>query len=286
MTVTDHPPGAPPAGLPPAAGRRRRPAHRRRRGGHLRRARRNCGRRSRSAPASTSPCGARPTASRRAPVVLDLLHPARAGRGTAGCGSACGRCPAARSPAFACGALRGRRHGRGAAAAGPLHHRVRRRTGRGTTARSSPARASRRCCRWSRPRWPTEPASTVHAGVRQPVRADSVMFAEELADLKDRYPARLHLVHVLSREPRRVAAALRPARRRPAGPAARTPSMPADRSTSGSSAARTAWWSTPGTCCRSAGCPSRGAHRAVPCRRRRRRAGAPTVDHGGRRGRR
>ncbi len=27
------------------------------------------------------------------------------------------------------------------------------------------------------------------------------MFAEELADLKDRYPARLHLVHVLSREP-------------------------------------------------------------------------------------
>ncbi|GAA4200734.1 1,2-phenylacetyl-CoA epoxidase subunit PaaE [Actinocatenispora rupis] len=29
----------------------------------------------------------------------------------------------------------------------------------------------------------------------------SVMFAEELADLKDRYPARLHLVHVLSREP-------------------------------------------------------------------------------------
>ncbi len=31
--------------------------------------------------------------------------------------------------------------------------------------------------------------------------ASSVMFAEELADLKDRYPARLHLVHVLSREP-------------------------------------------------------------------------------------
>jgi ring-1,2-phenylacetyl-CoA epoxidase subunit PaaE len=31
--------------------------------------------------------------------------------------------------------------------------------------------------------------------------ARSVMFAEELADLKDRYPDRLHLVHVLSREP-------------------------------------------------------------------------------------
>jgi ring-1,2-phenylacetyl-CoA epoxidase subunit PaaE len=30
--------------------------------------------------------------------------------------------------------------------------------------------------------------------------ATSVMFAEELADLKDRYPARLHVAHVLSRE--------------------------------------------------------------------------------------
>ena len=32
----------------------------------------------------------------------------------------------------------------------------------------------------------------------------SVMFAEELADLKDRHPARFDLVHVLSREPREV----------------------------------------------------------------------------------
>jgi ring-1,2-phenylacetyl-CoA epoxidase subunit PaaE len=31
--------------------------------------------------------------------------------------------------------------------------------------------------------------------------ARSVMFAEELADLKDRHPTRLHLIHVLSREP-------------------------------------------------------------------------------------
>jgi ring-1,2-phenylacetyl-CoA epoxidase subunit PaaE len=31
--------------------------------------------------------------------------------------------------------------------------------------------------------------------------ARGVMFAEELADLKDRYPSRLHVVHVLSREP-------------------------------------------------------------------------------------
>jgi ring-1,2-phenylacetyl-CoA epoxidase subunit PaaE len=33
-------------------------------------------------------------------------------------------------------------------------------------------------------------------------RTGTVMFADELADLKDRYPARLELVHVLSREPR------------------------------------------------------------------------------------
>ncbi|CAM02822.1 ring-1,2-phenylacetyl-CoA epoxidase subunit PaaE [Saccharopolyspora erythraea NRRL 2338] len=33
-------------------------------------------------------------------------------------------------------------------------------------------------------------------------RSDTVMFADELADLKDTYPARLELVHVLSREPR------------------------------------------------------------------------------------
>ena len=32
--------------------------------------------------------------------------------------------------------------------------------------------------------------------------AGTVMFADDLADLKDRYPARLELVHVLSREPR------------------------------------------------------------------------------------
>jgi ring-1,2-phenylacetyl-CoA epoxidase subunit PaaE len=44
-------------------------------------------------------------------------------------------------------------------------------------------------------------AATVIYGNR---RADSVMFADELADLKDRYPARLQLVHVLSREPQEV----------------------------------------------------------------------------------
>ncbi|MGK5737383.1 1,2-phenylacetyl-CoA epoxidase subunit PaaE [Micromonospora sp. URMC 103] len=44
-----------------------------------------------------------------------------------------------------------------------------------------------------------EPASTFTL-VYGNRRANTVMFAEELADLKDRYPARLHLVHVLSRE--------------------------------------------------------------------------------------
>jgi ring-1,2-phenylacetyl-CoA epoxidase subunit PaaE len=46
----------------------------------------------------------------------------------------------------------------------------------------------------------TEPASDVVLvyGNRD---SGSVMFAEELADLKDRYPARLQFVHVLSREP-------------------------------------------------------------------------------------
>jgi ring-1,2-phenylacetyl-CoA epoxidase subunit PaaE len=35
-------------------------------------------------------------------------------------------------------------------------------------------------------------------------RSDTVMFADEIADLKDTYPARLQLVHVLSREPQEV----------------------------------------------------------------------------------
>jgi ring-1,2-phenylacetyl-CoA epoxidase subunit PaaE len=35
-------------------------------------------------------------------------------------------------------------------------------------------------------------------------RSDTVMFADEVADLKDAYPARMRLVHVLSREPQEV----------------------------------------------------------------------------------
>ncbi|WP_200208885.1 1,2-phenylacetyl-CoA epoxidase subunit PaaE [Micromonospora coerulea] len=44
-----------------------------------------------------------------------------------------------------------------------------------------------------------EPASTFTL-VYGNRTANTVMFAEELADLKDRFPTRLHLVHVLSRE--------------------------------------------------------------------------------------
>ncbi|MGI8695708.1 MAG: FAD-binding oxidoreductase, partial [Mycobacteriales bacterium] len=35
-------------------------------------------------------------------------------------------------------------------------------------------------------------------------RSDSVMFADDVADLKDAYPVRMRLVHVLSREPQEV----------------------------------------------------------------------------------
>jgi ring-1,2-phenylacetyl-CoA epoxidase subunit PaaE len=35
-------------------------------------------------------------------------------------------------------------------------------------------------------------------------RSDTVMFADEVADLKDSYPARVQVVHVLSREPREI----------------------------------------------------------------------------------
>jgi ring-1,2-phenylacetyl-CoA epoxidase subunit PaaE len=36
-------------------------------------------------------------------------------------------------------------------------------------------------------------------------RSDTVMFADEVADLKDAYPARMQIIHVLSREPQEVA---------------------------------------------------------------------------------
>ena len=47
----------------------------------------------------------------------------------------------------------------------------------------------------------TESTVTLIYGNR---RSDSVMFADDVADLKDAYPARMRLVHVLSREPQEV----------------------------------------------------------------------------------
>ncbi len=46
-----------------------------------------------------------------------------------------------------------------------------------------------------------ESTVTLYYGNR---RSDSVMFADEVADLKDAHPARMRLVHVLSREPQEV----------------------------------------------------------------------------------
>ena len=56
-------------------------------------------------------------------------------------------------------------------------------------AASRPGPASRRCCRSPRRCWP-RPGRPGDVALRQPAHRP-VMFAEELADLKDRYPARL-----------------------------------------------------------------------------------------------
>ena len=90
----------------------------------------------------------------------------------------------------------------------------------------------------------------------------SVMFAEELADLKNRYGPQLQLVHVLSREPPRRRAVLRPARRRPAAPAARRCWCPVDRVRprvalrSARHAARRRTRCSPSSACRRSGCTS------------------------------
>ena len=90
------------------------------------------------------------------------------------------------------------RHDRGAAAVGHASPPTCRCPA--TTSSSSPGRASRRCCRWpARVLRDGESTVTVFYGNR---RTNTVMFADELADLKDRYGPRLQLVHVLSREPR------------------------------------------------------------------------------------
>ena len=86
------------------------------------------------------------------------------------------------------------------------------------TCASPPAPASRRCSR-SPPRVLANPDGdvTLLYGNRT---TGSVMFAEELADLKNRYGPQLQLVHVLSPRAPGRRAVLRPARRRPAAPPA------------------------------------------------------------------
>ena len=92
-----------------------------------------------------------------------------------------------------------RRRPRGHAADGPLLHPDRARRGRRTTSASPAAPASRRCSRSSRPCSPPSRSSTftlVYAN-RQ---ISSIMFREELEDLKNRYLGRLSIVHVLESE--------------------------------------------------------------------------------------
>ncbi len=96
--------------------------------------------------------------------------------------------------------LQGRRRARRDDADRALHPARSTRRRPGTTAPSRPAAASRRCCRSSRrcSRSSRRARCTLVYGNRT---AASVMFLEELADLKDRYPDRFRLLHVLSREP-------------------------------------------------------------------------------------
>ena len=85
------------------------------------------------------------------------------------------------------------------AADGPLQRAAGRRATRATTSPSPPAAASRRSCRSSRPRLLTEPNSrfTLFYGNRA---SSTVIFKEELTDLKDMYMDRLQLAYVMSRE--------------------------------------------------------------------------------------
>ena len=115
------------------------------------------------------------------------------------------------------------------------------------------------------------------------------MFADELADLKDRYPARLQLVHVLSREPREVELLQRAARRGQAAPAARRRSS--------TSAGVDHWWlcgpfgmvtEAPRGAAPSSACPTTGstASCSTSKTRRRRRSGTHEAagDRAGQRG--
>ena len=171
-----------------AAGRA---ADRRRGRRHLRRPRRA----RRGLPLRARP-GAHPAPGRRrprrAPLLLHLRADGRRRRG-----SASARCPAGSSPptwCTRCGPATRSRCCRRRAPSPPTCPCP------ATTCSSSPARASPRRCRWPARCCATgESTVTVFYGNR---RTNTVMFADELADLKDRYGTRLQLVHVLSREPR------------------------------------------------------------------------------------
>ena len=236
-----------PTDLPPAAGRGGRPAHRRRRRGDASPCRRTCARRSRSGPASTSPCAARDGDGGPA-LVLDLLHPARARRART---SADRRQAGARRRLLR---LRVRRHVRAGDAVDvlpPLGHFTTdfdAGPAEALRARSPPGRGSRRCCRWSPPRWTTEPGSrfTLLYGNRYAAQRDVRRGAG-----RPEGPLPGPAAPGARALPRAAGAdaALRSPRRGPAGRASSDALRRSVRQwTNGSSAARTAWCSTPRRC--------------------------------------
>ena len=185
---------------------------------------------------------ARRAATRCGAATRSARRPAR--RRAAGRGQAARR--AARSPRYAPTRLRaGRRARRDDARPAASHRALDPAHAQALRARSPPAAASRRCCRSSRPCSSVEPRQPLHAALRQPDAARSVMFLEELEDLKDRYPDRLQL------RARAVPRGAGGRAARPAGStrdrlraAARQRWCRRTTSTSGSSAGRTRWWSS------------------------------------------
>ena len=191
--------GAPTA-VPHAAGLRGRAADRRGRGGDVRGAARAVGRV--RVPARTAPHPARDDRRRgRAAVVLDLpaaVGSRRHGAATRGLGGGRGR------PDVDVAQLVGRtrRRDRGDDPDGVVH---------------LPDAADRSAapCRHRR-RFGDHAGAVTHATALEEEpssrvtllfgnrRTSTVMFLEELEDLKNRYPGRFHLVHVLSREPQDV----------------------------------------------------------------------------------
>ena len=173
-----------------------------------------------------------------------------------------------------------RRRDRGAAAAGRVHRRTSARPGRHVLIAAGSGIT--RCCRSPRRCWPATrtPRSRCCTATGA---ADSVMFADELADLKDRYPAPgSQLVHVLSREPQEVE--LFTGRLDAAGCGRCSPRWSTSTaSTTGGCAGRSAWSPTPSEVLAELGVPPERVHRELfyvddaaarahrPTRRRRRR---------------